>query len=243
MNLILEASNLVKRFQGLVALKHVSFGLLHGEIMGLVGPNGAGKTTLINLISGSLTPTKGEIIFEGNILQQPAFRRARLGIARTFQIAKPFSGLSVLENVAIAALFGSEGQQRTMHHAKQLAQQWLDFVGLAHRSSMRADSLGGPDRKRLELAKSLAMKPKLLLLDEVMAGLNQTEIDEVITIIKKMRDQGISILVVEHVMKAIRALCDRVLVLHHGQNIAIGKPSQVLSEPAVVEAYLGKKYA
>jgi branched-chain amino acid transport system ATP-binding protein len=242
MNLILEGRNLTKRFRGLVALQNVSFSLMRGEILGLVGPNGAGKTTLINLVSGTLTPTMGDIIFEGKVLQQPAFRRARLGIARTFQITKPFSGLTVLENVAVAALFGSEGEKRNLRHAKQAAQQWLEFVGLAHRLSMRADSLGGPDRKRLELAKVLAMKPKLLLLDEVMAGLNQVEIDAVITVIKKMRDQGISILVVEHVMKAIRALCDRLLVLHHGQNIAMGNPSQVLNDPAVVEAYLGRKH-
>lgn len=243
MDLILEARNLGKRFQGLVALKHVSFGLVRGEILGLVGPNGAGKTTLINLVSGTLTPTNGDIIFEGKVLQQPTFRRARLGIARTFQITKPFSGLTVLENVAVAALFGSEGGKRNLRQAKQAAQQWLEFVGLDQRLSMRADSLGGPDRKRLELAKALAMKPKLLLLDEVMAGLNQVEIDTVITVIKKMRDQGISILIVEHVMKAIRALCDRLLVLHHGQTIALGDPSQVLNDPAVVEAYLGRKHA
>jgi branched-chain amino acid transport system ATP-binding protein len=242
MSMILEARNLSKRFHGLVALQDVSFGLMPGEILGLVGPNGAGKTTVINLVSGTLAPTTGNIIFEGKALQQPTFRRARLGIARTFQITKPFFGLTVLENVAIAAMFGSGEEKRNLRRAKQVSQQWLEFVGLAHRSSMRADALGGPDRKRLELAKALALNTKLLLLDEVMAGLNQAEINEVVAVIKKMRDRGITILVVEHVMKAIRALCDRLLVLHHGQSIAMGKPSEVLNDPAVIEAYLGRKH-
>ena len=242
MDNILEASGLTKRFRGLVAVNDVSFQLRRGEILGLIGPNGAGKTTLVSMVSGTLEPTHGDLAFEGkSVLGVPAYRRAHLGIGRTFQIMKPFPGMSVLENVSVGALFGFGGGERNIARAREQARQCLEFVGLGKRNAQRADALGGPDRKRLELAKALAMKPRLLLLDEVMAGLNHVEIEEVIAVIKKVRDEGISILVIEHVMKAIKSLSDRVLVLHHGEKIIEGGTEEVLRDARVVEAYLGKK--
>jgi branched-chain amino acid transport system ATP-binding protein len=241
---LLEARQLTKRFQGLVSVNAVSFQLARDEVLGLVGPNGAGKTTLINLIAGVLQPDEGEVWFEGaRIDALPPFRRAHLGISRTFQVMKPFPGLSALANVTVGALFGAGGSGLSRQRAREIAREWLEFTGLGHRIEQRADELGGPDRKRLELAKALAMRPKLLLLDEVMAGLNAVEIDEVVEVIGKIRGQGVGILVVEHVMKAIRKLSDRVMVLHHGEKIAEGSVDTVFSDPRVVEAYLGKRRA
>ena len=239
---ILEVSGLTKRFHGLVAVNDVSFRLGRGEILGLIGPNGAGKTTLVSMVNGTLDPTGGDLAFEGRSMRGvPAYRRAHLGIGRTFQVMKPFPGMSVLENVSVGALFGANGGERNLGRAREQARECLEFVGLGERSAQRADALGGPDRKRLELARALAMKPRLLLLDEVMAGLNHVEIEDVIKVIKKVRDQGISILVIEHVMKAIKSLSDRVLVLHHGEKIVEGETGEVLRDPRVVEAYLGRK--
>jgi branched-chain amino acid transport system ATP-binding protein len=238
---ILEARDLTKHFRGLVAVNQVTFEIRRGEILGLIGPNGAGKTTLISLVSGTLEPSSGELIFAGTPLRGvPAFRRAHLGIGRTFQIMKPFPGMSVLDNVSVGALFGGGGERR-VRQARAQAQASLDFVGLGKRAHQRADSLSGPERKRLELAKALAMKPKLLLLDEVMAGLNHVEIEGVIDLIQQVRREGISILVIEHVMKAIKRLSDRVFVLHHGEKIAEGETEDVLTDRRVVEAYLGRR--
>lgn len=242
MDHILEVKGLTKRFLGLVAVNNVSFHLKRGEILGLIGPNGAGKTTLVSLISGTLAPTEGDVVFEGHSVRSvPAYRRAHRGIARTFQIMKPFPGMSALDNVAVGALFGAGGGEHNMRRAREQARESLQFVGLGRRIDQRADALGGPDRKRLELAKALAMKPRLLLLDEVMAGLNLVEIEEVVDEIKRVRDQGMSILVIEHVMKAIKSLSDRVIVLHHGEKIVEGATDEVLRDPRVVEAYLGRK--
>src|SRR5437870_6541315 len=239
---ILEVSGLIKRFHGVVAVSNVSFHLKRGEILGLIGPNGAGKTTLVNMVNGTLDPTEGDVVFEGQSMRGvPAYRRAHLGIARTFQVMKPFPGMSVLENVSVGALFGANRGERNVARAREQARACLEFVGLGKRSAQRADALGGPDRKRLELARALAMKPRLLLLDEVMAGLNPVEIGEVVAIIRRIRDRGTTILVIEHVMQAIRDLSDRLLVLHHGQQIAEGKPEDVLSNDAVITAYLGRK--
>ena len=239
---LFEVRGLTKRFRGLTAVSDVTFRVAPKEIVGLIGPNGAGKTTIISLISGTLLPTSGEIVFEGRRIDGlPAYRRARLGIGRTFQVMKPFPGLSVLENVTVGALFGTGGGERNRKRAEDNAREWLQFTGLGRRMDQRADALGGPDRKRLEFAKALAMNPKLLLLDEVMAGLNAVEVDEVVELIKKMREKGVTILVIEHVMKAIRRLSDRLLVLHHGQQIAEGRTDEVLTDPRVVEAYLGKR--
>src|SRR5579864_6702601 len=242
MDNILEVSGLTKRFHGLVAVNDVSFHVQRGEILGLIGPNGAGKTTLVGMVNGTVAPTAGDIVFEGQSVRTlPAFRRAHLGIGRTFQVMKPFPGMSVLENASVGALFGAKGGERNIRLAREQARECLEFVGLGKRTEQRADALGGPDRKRLELAKALAMKPRLLLLDEVMAGLNHVEIEEVIEDIRNVRDQGISILVIEHVMKAITSLSDRVFVLHHGEKIIEGATDDVLKDERVVEAYLGKK--
>ncbi|TPJ14372.1 ABC transporter ATP-binding protein [Mesorhizobium sp. B2-7-3] len=244
MSPILQISHVTRRFAGLIAVNDVSFTLDEGEILGVIGPNGAGKTTLVSLISGTLAPSSGDIVFAGqSITGLPAYRRARLGIGRTFQIMRPFPGLSVLDNVAVGALFGHGGGEADLDRAREKARGYLDFVGLGKSADQRADELGGPGRKRLELAKALAMEPKLLLCDEVMAGLNHVEIEEVIDVIRKVRDRGISILVIEHVIKAIKSLSDRLLVLHHGEKIADGAPDAVLSDKTVVEAYLGKRRA
>jgi branched-chain amino acid transport system ATP-binding protein len=244
MSAILEITHVTRRFAGLIAVNNVSFTLNQGEILGVIGPNGAGKTTLVSLISGTLAPTSGDIAFEGrSIAKLSAYRRARLGIGRTFQIMRPFPGLSVLDNVAVGALFGHGGGESDLARARELARAQLDFVGLGKFADQRADELGGPSRKRLELAKALAMQPKVLLCDEVMAGLNLVEIDEVIEVLKRVRERGISILVIEHVIKAIKSLSDRLLVLHHGEKIADGEPDEVLSDARVVEAYLGRRRA
>ena len=239
---LLEVRHATRRFAGLVAVNDVSFSLAPGEILGLIGPNGAGKTTLVSLISGTLAPSVGEVLFERERIDAlPAFRRARLGIGRTFQIMRPFPGLSVLDNVAVGALFGHGSSRTGLAKAREEARSCLDFVGMGALAGQRADQLGGPGRKRLELAKALAMQPKVLLCDEVMAGLNSVEIDEVVEVIRKVRERGIAILVIEHVIRAIKSLSDRLLVLHHGEMLADGAPDAVLANPAVIEAYLGKR--
>jgi branched-chain amino acid transport system ATP-binding protein len=241
---LLQAMGLTKRLHGLQAIDDVSFELRQGEMLGLIGPNGAGKTTLVSLISGTLNADGGSLFFEGKPIDHLApYERTHLGIGRTFQVTKPFPRLSVLENVAVGALFGRDGGVRDLKEARQQARALLDFTGLAHRADQQGDQLGGPDRKRLELAKALALRPKLLLLDEVMAGLNPSEVDEVVVIVKKIRDSGTSILVIEHVMRAIRSLSDRIIVLHHGEMLADGEPNAILADTRVIDAYLGKRRA
>jgi branched-chain amino acid transport system ATP-binding protein len=239
---ILEIDGLSKSFGGVQAVKNVSFSLGEGEIVGLIGPNGAGKTTLINLVTGVFPVSAGKIVFEGrNVTGQRPFQAARRGLARTFQIVQPFSAMTVLENVVAGALFAGAAPSRA--EAEREAMAHLEFVGLAAEARRRAASLTLPSRKRLELAKSLAMKPKVLLLDEVNAGLNTAEIDKALDIIRRISARGITIVIVEHLMKVVLSLSQRIIVLHHGELISAGKSEEVVNDPRVVEAYLGSKFA
>jgi branched-chain amino acid transport system ATP-binding protein len=243
---VLEVRGLTKRFGGVAAVNNVSFSLggagQKGEIVGLIGPNGAGKTTLINVITGVHGASSGQVMFEGrDVTRQRPFQSARGGLARTFQIVQPFPEMTVLENVAAGALFA--GGAPTRREADRVALEHLEFVGLAHEAKRPAASLTLPSRKRLELAKSLAMKPRLLMLDEVNAGLNTGEIDRALELMRAIAARGITIMIVEHLMKVVFSLCQRVLVLHHGELIAEGAPREVAGDARVVEAYLGHKFA
>jgi branched-chain amino acid transport system ATP-binding protein len=240
---ILEGKNITKRFAGLMAVSQVDFELEQGEILGLIGPNGAGKTTLVNLIAGIYPLSAGEVYFkEKKISGLKPYQIGRLGIGRTFQIVKPFPGMTVKENASVGAMFGAEGKRRSAKEAIRKAEEILEFVGLGAVAHQRADRLSVASRKRLEVAKALAMAPDVVLFDEVMAGLNFTEIDQSIELIKKIRDSGTTILIIEHVMRVIKSVCDRILVLHHGEKIADGRPEAVLNDENVIKAYLGKRY-
>jgi branched-chain amino acid transport system ATP-binding protein len=241
---ILEAQAVTKRFGGLAAVSGVSFALGDGEILGLIGPNGSGKTTLVNVITGALGYSGGEARFRGDSIRGlPSYEIGRRGVSRTFQVVKPFRSLTVLENVMVGALFGARGGARALSAARRQAEEVLDFVALAHRAQAPAEGLNVPERKRMELARALAMRPTVLFLDEVMAGLNPSEIDAAVALIRRIRDRGVSLVVIEHVMKAIRDLSDRILVLFHGEKLTEGPPREVLNNPEVVAAYLGRRYA
>jgi branched-chain amino acid transport system ATP-binding protein len=242
MSAVLEVAGLAKSFGGIHAVSDVSFTLDAGELLALIGPNGAGKTTLVNLITGVHPLTGGKVIFAGtDVSRQKPFQAARRGLARTFQIVQPFPEMTVLENVAAGSLFG--GGHAGMGAAMQAARDELEFVGLGPVADQPAALLSLPNRKRLELAKSLAMKPKVLLLDEVNAGLNAAEIDGALDLIRKIAARGITIILIEHLMKVVLSISQRILVLHHGELIAQGDPTTVVNDPRVVEAYLGAKFA
>lgn len=240
---LLEGQGVVKRFGGLVALNGVDFHVDEGEIVGLVGPNGAGKTTLFNVISGTFPPTNGTIRFDGkNITGLKPHSICRLGIARTFQIPKPFPTMTVYENVLAASCFGCT-KDKKFSDIKQELNQILEKFGLAKKSMMPASSLTVFEQRMLEIARALSTKPKLLLLDEVMAGLNPTETLQMLDIIKGLRDEGITIFMIEHNMRAIMEIAERVMVLHQGTKIAEGKPEKITKEKSVIEAFLGEAYA
>jgi len=231
------------RFGGLRALDGVSFDVERGAIVGLIGPNGSGKTTMMNVISGVLRPGTGSVEYGGRrIAGVPRHEVCRLGIARTFQIVKPFANLSVRENVAVGAMFGHAGAKRHTAQAFERATELLDFVGLARVADRHASDLTIPDRKRLEVAKALALDPSLLLLDEVMAGLNASEVDEALALLREVHRSGVTLIVVEHLMKAIMSLSTHVIVLAEGKKIAEGAPNEVVASPAVIEAYLGARF-
>jgi branched-chain amino acid transport system ATP-binding protein len=238
---LLEGEKITKNFGGLSAVSEVDFYVDKGEILGLIGPNGAGKTTLFNLISASLTPKSGTINFKGqNITGLKPYQVCRLGVSRTFQMVKIFANLSVLDNVRLAAIFG-QAQQPAETQATQEARDLLEFVGLSKVSHIPAQGLTLANQKRLEVARALAAQPELLLLDELMAGLNQTEISEAMEMVKKIRDRGITIIMIEHVMKAIMNVCDRIIVLNYGKKIAEGTPQEIANSKVVVEVYLGEQ--
>lgn len=243
---ILKVEKVVKRFGGLVALNGVDLHINKGEIVGLIGPNGAGKTTMFNAVNGSFGITSGKIIFRDiDVTRLTPDKRCRLGIGRTFQITKPFGGMSVLENVAVGAMFGQNTKSHVM--SKRLferslaeAEEVLQMMNFSKKKDALAGMLNVPERKRLEICRALATKPQLLLLDEVIAGLNPSEVGGMIELVRHVNELGVTILMIEHVMKAVMNLSHRMYVLSFGQLIAEGTPQEIVANPVVIEAYLGK---
>ncbi|MGH8680123.1 MAG: ABC transporter ATP-binding protein [Burkholderiales bacterium] len=239
MSALLEVRAVGKSFHGLRAVHDASFDVAQGAIVGLIGPNGAGKTTIFNVVAGVFAPDAGEIHFAGRRID--GLRPDQVcvaGIGRTFQLVKPFAGLSVLDNVIVGAL----QRERRVPAARRFAQEILGRLGLAAKQTLPASSLTLPDRKRLEIARALATRPRLLLLDEVMAGLRPTECDQMVEVFRGInRAEGLTILLIEHVMRAVMALAQDIVVLHHGEVIARGAPDRVVRDPAVLECYLGEE--
>ena len=237
----LEGQGVTKYFGGLAAISNVDFHIDRGEIVGLIGPNGAGKTTLFNLISGALPISSGEIRFKGNKLNGlKPHRVCKAGIARTFQEIKIFGNMPVFQNVLVGAFFGSPNRISAADAARE-ASQALEFVDLSAMAGDSIQDLTLVNQKRVEVARALATRPELLLLDELMAGLNPAEVSEAMELVTKIRDTGITIFVVEHVMKAIMGICGRVMVLHHGEKIAEGTPQEIAANKKVIEIYLGEE--
>lgn len=240
--IVLEVQEVSKHFGGLKAVDQVSFSVREHEVMGIIGPNGSGKTTMMNLISGALQPTSGDISLDEHLISgRPAREIARAGVGRTFQLVRVLPGLSVIENVMAGAVFGHKrlwGRELHRHAERQ-----LERVGLGHAKGLPISALTYIDEKRVELARALAGDPRVLLLDEWLAGLNPTELQTGIALIKSLRDDGRTVILVEHVMDAIRSLCDRCIVMSSGVKIAEGTPEQALSDPGVIAAYLGADHA
>ncbi|MGE3872506.1 MAG: ABC transporter ATP-binding protein [Parvibaculaceae bacterium] len=237
---MLDLQKVVKRFGGLTALDNVSLHVRRGEIVGIIGPNGSGKTTLFANIAGFQTPDSGSITFEGqSIVGRPPFRICEMGLVRTFQITQPFGDLTVADNVLVGAMRAIP----RLAEAREKSAEVLEFVGLAPQARKQANGLTIADRKRLELARAIATQPKLLLLDEIMAGLRPAEVDTAIELIARIRRSGVTVVLVEHLMRAVMALSERLYVLHHGGLIAEGEPSEVIQRPEVVDAYFGEHVA
>ena len=238
---ILEGEGVTKYFGGLAAVMDVDFGVNKGEVLGLIGPNGAGKTTLFNIISAALVPKPGIIRFkEKDITGLKPHEICRMGVARTFQTVKVFPDLPVIENVVLGSFFGKTGKV-SLKKARAQATDLIEFVGLSHMRDEPAGDLTLGHQKRLEIARALATHPEVLLLDEVMEGLNPTEVAQAMALISRIRERGITIIMIEHIMKAIMNLCDRIMVLHHGAKIADGTPHEVANSEQVIKVYLGDK--
>jgi branched-chain amino acid transport system ATP-binding protein len=237
--MLLELRQVSRSFGGLAAVKAVDFSVEAGEIVGLIGPNGAGKTTLFNLITGAYRPNGGAIRFEGTeISRMPPHTRCKLGIARTFQLVRPFPNLTVLDNVAVGSVYGRQ-PAKSRRAAEAAARDVLEMLGMVDRARLLARSLTLVDRKRLELARALATQPKLLLLDELLAGLNPSEVVTAMDLVRRIRDSGVTIVMVEHLVKALFGVSDRVTVLSAGEKICEGTPEQVAQDARVIDAYLG----
>ena len=240
---LLKCENVTKRFGGLVAVDDMSFTIDHGEMMAIVGPNGAGKTTMFNLINGVFPADEGTILFDGvDVTNFPAFKRAHLGMGRTFQIPRPFSSATVQENIAIGAMFGAAGSEIKVDEAMEMADYYIDLIGLKDHRDKEAGGLTPIEKKLVEIARALAMKPKLLLMDEAMAGMNPKDIDEMLVFIKHIREtEGIAIVaMVEHIMRAVAGLAERVIVMHQGALLVDEPTKEALTDPRVIEVYLGK---
>ena len=236
---LLEVQNMTMKFGGLMAVNDLSLSIEKGKILGLIGPNGAGKSTAFNCVAGVYRPTEGKVVFDGrDVTGEKPWDLCRMGMARTFQIVKPFASMTVLDNVAVGAFAVTDRRDR----AREKAMEVLELLGMADKRNAMPGALTIADRKRLEIARALATDPKLLLLDEVMAGLRPTEVDEVIAIIKTLRDGGMTIFVIEHIMRAIMALSDEIVVIHFGKKICRGTPSEVACDENVIKAYLGENY-